>query len=52
MVYDALTDGSLVKIALAETLPCRYVTLVTDPQKPLAKAVRLMREMVIAAEIE
>ena len=50
MAHSALANGSIVKIALAETVPCRYVTLVTDPQKPLAKAVRLMREMIVTAE--
>lgn len=52
MAHSALAGGSIVKIALTETVPCRYVTLVTDPQKPLAKSARLMREMILTTEID
>lgn len=47
MAYNALNDGSIVKIPLAETLPCRYVTLVTDSQRPLSKIARLICEMIM-----
>lgn len=50
MAHEALINGSIVKIALAEPIPCRYVTLVTDPQKPLPKIVRLMREMIMVTK--
>lgn len=50
MTREALINGSIVKIALAEPIPYRYVTLVTDPQRPLPKSIRFMREMIMEAE--
>lgn len=50
MAREALTNGCIVEIALTEPIPCRYVTLVTDPQKPLSKSVRLMSEMIMGTE--
>lgn len=45
MARDALAEGSIVQIPLTEAPPCRQVTLVTDPQRPLSKIVFLMRQM-------
>lgn len=50
MAREALTNSTIVKIALAEPIPYRYVTLVTDPQRPLSKSIRSMREMIMEAE--
>lgn len=50
MAREALINSTIVKIALAEPIPYRYVTLVTDPQRPLSKSIRLMREMIMEAE--
>lgn len=49
MADEAIRDGRLVKIAIQEKIPQRYITMVTNPQHPLSNAVSLMCDMVSGA---
>lgn len=46
MANEAIQDGSLLKINIKETIPQRFITMVTNPQHPLSNAVQLMCDMV------
>lgn len=46
MAIEELHNGNIVKIELTDTIPPRTVTLVTDSNRPLSRAVKLMCKMV------
>lgn len=45
MAAEGLQKGDILQIELSDTIPRRAVTLVTDPQRPLSGAARLMCEL-------
>lgn len=51
MASEELNSGNIIKIEITDNIPQRFVTLVTDPKRPLSRAVRVMCEMACGGKL-